>query len=387
MDVLIFDMDGVLVDVSGSYRRTIEKTVALYLEACLGLPEGKETLVSNEEISLLKSAGGFNNDWDLTSGLLLYLLSISSLPKRRTLGRFSSLEETISFLREEARPYGLTRKELLKRKEIPAFVERVRSAGGGLSGIRKALGSSWNGWVHRSGSLLQENLVKRIFQEIYLGRRFQACYGLERRFYRGQGFYLHENLLIPRRTLAALSRRFWLGIASGRPRFEAELALRRFRLTPFFRKVITLDECLEEEDRLFALQGRRPRLTKPHPYALLRVVEGSGLSRPRCAYVGDIVDDMKAARKAKPFLDIIAIGFLKGPQEDPAAKRALFQAGADLVVTGPKELFEALKAFQACRHGVEKDTEANHLNGPMVASRNCKRSGCGRGQRRGPRSP
>ena len=37
MDVLIFDMDGVLIDVSKSYRRTIQKTVQIYFEHCLGI--------------------------------------------------------------------------------------------------------------------------------------------------------------------------------------------------------------------------------------------------------------------------------------------------------------------------------------------------------------
>src|SRR3972149_314933 len=99
MDIIIFDMDGVLIDVSRSYRRTIQRTIQIYLETCLGFPKNRRSWIINEEISLFKSVGGFNNDWDLTSGLLLYLLSISgisSLPKRK---RFASIEETLSYLK------------------------------------------------------------------------------------------------------------------------------------------------------------------------------------------------------------------------------------------------------------------------------------------------
>ena len=71
LDVLVFDMDGVLIDVSKSYRKTIAKTIQIYLKTCLGLKDGKKRLALDEAISLFKSAGGFNNDWDLTSGLLL----------------------------------------------------------------------------------------------------------------------------------------------------------------------------------------------------------------------------------------------------------------------------------------------------------------------------
>ena len=51
--VLIFDMDGVLVDVTGSYRETIRQTVRYFT--------GRE--IENERIQDLKNAGGWTNDW------------------------------------------------------------------------------------------------------------------------------------------------------------------------------------------------------------------------------------------------------------------------------------------------------------------------------------
>ena len=58
--VLVFDMDGVLVDVRGSYRAAIAAAVR-----ALG---GSEA--SPEEIQALKDGGGYNNDWDLAQELL-----------------------------------------------------------------------------------------------------------------------------------------------------------------------------------------------------------------------------------------------------------------------------------------------------------------------------
>ncbi len=43
LDILIFDMDGVLIDVSRSYRKTIQKTIQLYLATCLGLKSGRKS--------------------------------------------------------------------------------------------------------------------------------------------------------------------------------------------------------------------------------------------------------------------------------------------------------------------------------------------------------
>src|SRR6185437_5611687 len=57
---LAFDMDGVLVDVRASFRVATELTVA----ALGGGP------VRSREITDLKHAGGFNNDWDVTRELL-----------------------------------------------------------------------------------------------------------------------------------------------------------------------------------------------------------------------------------------------------------------------------------------------------------------------------
>lgn len=60
MDTLVFDLDGVLVDVSASFRACIGRT----LEALGGRPAADAEIVS------LKLAGGFNNDWDVTRALL-----------------------------------------------------------------------------------------------------------------------------------------------------------------------------------------------------------------------------------------------------------------------------------------------------------------------------
>jgi len=57
---IVFDMDGVLVDASKSYRVAVQKTFTHF--------SGKE--VSKEELSAVKKLGGLNNDWDLTEFLL-----------------------------------------------------------------------------------------------------------------------------------------------------------------------------------------------------------------------------------------------------------------------------------------------------------------------------
>lgn len=55
-DILVFDMDGVLVEVSASYRETIIQTVCLFTGQT----------ITRELIQDYKNQGGYNNDWILS---------------------------------------------------------------------------------------------------------------------------------------------------------------------------------------------------------------------------------------------------------------------------------------------------------------------------------
>ena len=59
-DIIGFDMDGVLIDTSQSYDLCILETVKYFSKHQLNV----------DNIQKLRSKGGFNNDWDLTQGLI-----------------------------------------------------------------------------------------------------------------------------------------------------------------------------------------------------------------------------------------------------------------------------------------------------------------------------
>jgi HAD superfamily phosphatase len=58
--ILIFDMDGVLVDVTASYRETIARTVEHFTH----------TRLTYEEIQDFKNQGGWNDDWRLSHHII-----------------------------------------------------------------------------------------------------------------------------------------------------------------------------------------------------------------------------------------------------------------------------------------------------------------------------
>lgn len=60
VNLLVFDMDGVLVDVSESYRETIQQTVEHFT--------GKR--ITREAIQEWKNRGGWNDDWALSTAMI-----------------------------------------------------------------------------------------------------------------------------------------------------------------------------------------------------------------------------------------------------------------------------------------------------------------------------
>lgn len=58
--LLIFDVDGVLVDPSGSYRETIIRTVEHF----------SGSRITRDDIERVKNTGGFNDDWALSMKLI-----------------------------------------------------------------------------------------------------------------------------------------------------------------------------------------------------------------------------------------------------------------------------------------------------------------------------
>ena len=60
----------------------------------------------------------------------------------------------------------------------------------------------------------------------------------------------------------------------------------------------------------------------------------------KCAYVGDIADDIEAATRAKGEIDILSVGCL-GPYTDKERARKRFtEMGADLIIDGVDDLVD-----------------------------------------------
>src|ERR671938_55924 len=72
-DCVLFDIDGVLVDVRRSYNVTIKKTVEYMLKFITG--RSFRSLVTDQIILKFRQSGGFNNDTDTAYAITLAMLA------------------------------------------------------------------------------------------------------------------------------------------------------------------------------------------------------------------------------------------------------------------------------------------------------------------------
>ena len=122
--------------------------------------------------------------------------------------------------------------------------------------------------------------------------------------------------------LERLSQRFRLALFTGRERWEAEFTLSKFAPGVVFDPIVGMEDVQFE---------------KPHPEGLLKIV--AQVKPTEVFYVGDVMDDCRAARAADiPFIGIVH------PQNPLAAElEKLFrQEGARAVVFDINEVERVL---------------------------------------------
>ena len=77
-DSVIFDCDGVLVDITQSYDKTIDKTCRYVLKEFAGIDS---ITIDHKIIDGFKSSGGFNDEVDLAYAAVLSLYASNKLGK------------------------------------------------------------------------------------------------------------------------------------------------------------------------------------------------------------------------------------------------------------------------------------------------------------------
>lgn len=318
--LIVFDMDGVIADVSRSYRDTVRQTARLFFRPAPRWRELPSPLFPLPDLARLKQSGNLNNDWDLSCRTIELLMT--RLPE------VPALPEPHGEPRD---PWDRHR-ETIRRCDLGPLIRHLRGSSHPLSDLLLPAGRPEHPFVRSlyRGEVGSGNVIKQIFQEVYLGAPlFTRTYGIPPRMYSGPGYNERETLMAPPALLGELAGRHVLAIATGRPAAEAHHFLSRYSLTPFFRKVVTLDDCLREQERILAREGRTVSLSKPDPF-MLDAIAGELIGEVGgCCYVGDLPDDMEAARRSG--YGFQAVGLLQAAADRDALRAALEQAGADSI--------------------------------------------------------
>jgi len=275
VDAVVLDVDGVLVDVADSYRRAVVESV----ERVYG-----ETL-DRDALQAFKDAGGFNNDWELTDGVALYVL---------------------------ARREGYA-------GDVDAYTAEIADRGGGLAAAKATLRDAMaaDAAARAFGAWDTEEL-RDVFQHLYLGSDlYRDIEGEEPRF-ETKGFVHDEPVIVEEATVGTLEHRYDIGVITGRPAAEADIALERAGLD------IDPGACYTMDDWAGG---------KPDPDALLALA--AVFAADRVAFVGDTLDDIRTAVNADREDEArahLGVGVLTGGLTGEAGERKYAAAGATAVV-------------------------------------------------------
>ncbi len=274
IDSLLFDIDGVLIDVTKSFQETISLTTFKVLKRIFGIKGGERPLLP-EDVKLFKQRRGFNNDWELTQTAVIFFL-------------YYILKGDESFT------------QLSRRKEhLSHWLDEVERNGGGLKGALKYFENIGG---EKGKSLLKKapfDVTKRIFQEIYAGKEnCKELYGFEPKFFVRKGLIEKEKVIISHDDLKFFNGK--IGLITGRTREEADYAVKKCSL-----QSLLLPKALIVDDGTFP--------PKPNPEALLFLTEVLGSKV--AVYIGDSFDDWlmvkefaKIARKRKVLSAMVVKG-------------------------------------------------------------------------------
>jgi HAD superfamily hydrolase (TIGR01548 family) len=273
VDTMVFDIDGVLIDVQDSFKKAVCQTVQFYFKEILRF-QGLQNLINPEEIEYFKMAGGFNNDWDLTSAVVLFYLMKARKNNLRDIDVLISMEP-----------------------DIKKFTAEMLPSGGGLVKVIDLIEEDGN-IKEEILALWDKNLITKIFQEIYAGEEYCFnIYGFRPSLIKKDGLIKQERIIIDKNKKDFLQN-FSLGILTGRTEREARVAL----------GILGWNDIISKEKIVTADDG----VGKPHPRGLKKIT--NSLKTKLGIYIGDTWDDMITVKnfnkevKTTKFLSAIVLG-------------------------------------------------------------------------------
>jgi len=282
VDGIIFDCDGVLVDVTNSYDLAIQRTTAYVLKEIAGIQKFEP--ITSKIIDEFKATGGFNDEVDLTYASILSLAAANSLGKRGS--------QFILEVIENADASGIN--------SVEKYLEKSDSQ---ISELKTKLD-------YPNGK--QQNLLYSIFDQIFYGPElYSKLFNKESKFTE-QGLIENDIVLAKKEMLEILEKKFdkKIAIVTGRGiesiRYSLKEILDKFN--------VDCSVFLEDEPR---------ELAKPNPDSLIQTIKKLNLTHS--IFVGDSMEDFIMAQKATQMGNKTTFCGIIGSSKYPEDKKKLFE--------------------------------------------------------------
>lgn len=302
-DAIIFDCDGVLIDITNSYDLTIKNTTAILLKKIAAIE--KSDPVTIEMIEGFKKTGGFNDEVDLTYALILSYIAAKKLNKPASKFVFDVIENS--------------------NKTGIGSVEKYLESLVDLSDVRKRL--------DYPGSR-STNILCSFFDQLFYGSELLYKLYKKKSQFDGKGLIENDKVLLKKELVDTLRKKFSkkISIVTGRGIESIRYSLKEL-LNEFDLKNSVF---LEDEPR---------ELAKPNPASLLRAISGIG---SRCTiFVGDSTEDLIMAKEAEQMGTMTIFCGIYGTSKHPEEKLRMFEEKkADMILESIDLIPKALNLEQ-----------------------------------------
>ncbi len=288
IDAIIFDCDGVLIDITKSYDQAIIKTTQYVLKNFAKINDTID--VDFKIIDGFKSTGGFNDEVDLTYAAIISLVAAKKLEKDQTSFIFDVIKNADSS--------GIISVEKYLENQVD------------ISDIKKQL--SYPG-VH------DENPLYQIFDQLFYGPElYQKLFTNPSKFSES-GLIEQDNVILNNSLIEKLQNKFnsKIAIVTGRGKESTSYSLKTL-LEKFDLKNSTF---LEDESR---------ELAKPNPHPLIDSIKG--MNSISTLFVGDSMEDFIMAKKATDSGRNTTFCGIIGTSKNPQEKLELFQRNGAILV-------------------------------------------------------
>jgi len=289
IDSLIFDCDGVLIDITKSYDQTIITTAKYVLETLANINDSID--IDFKIIDGFKSTGGFNDEVDLTYAAILSIVAAKKLKKDQTEFIFTVIKNSDSTGIKSVENF------LKNQVDISKIINQLSYPGS-----------------HK------ENILYQIFDQLFYGPELYLKLFKNNSKFSNSGLIENDDVILNNELCIKLQKKFGnqISMVTGRGKESVSYSLKNL-LQKFN---LPNSVFLEDESR---------DLAKPNPQALVNSI--NGMNSKSCLYVGDSMEDFIMAKKATILGNKTTFCGIIGTSKNPQEKLKLFEEnGATLVL-------------------------------------------------------